>query len=181
MTIPTTDLRYPIGRFAPPSDYTPDGRAGFIADIAALPSALRAVVEPLGIDERQTPYREGGWSVAQVVHHLADSHINAYVRLRLTLTEAAPVIKPYDEKRWAELADATSPDVAVSLGILDGVHARWATLLKTLAADDFGRAFVHPVNGVTPLDRQLALYAWHGKHHLAHITSLAERMGWQKP
>ena len=173
-----TDPRYPIGRFAPPAEVTPAMRGGFIEAIAGLPAAVRAAVQPLGEAERQTPYREGGWTVAQVVHHLADSHINAYVRIRLALTEEAPTIKPYDEARWAELSDAASPDMEASLRILEGVHQRWTALLRTLAPADFARTFVHPKNGLTTVDRQLALYAWHGKHHLAHVTTLAERMGW---
>ena len=173
-----TDARFPIGRFAPPADISPEARVKFIAEIASLPARLRAAVEPLGPAERRTPYRDGGWTVAQVVHHLADSHINAYVRLRLALTEEAPAITAYDEKGWAELIDATSPDVGPSLSLLDGVHQRWTTLLGAMTPEKFGRTFVHPRNGVTPLDRQLALYAWHGRHHVAHITTLAARMGW---
>jgi hypothetical protein len=172
------DPRYPIGRFAPPAEITSEMRAGFIRDIAALPARVRAAVTPLSPSARQTPYRDGGWTAAQVVHHLADSHINAYVRFRLALTEDSPPIKAYDETRWAELADAGSPDVDASLLILDGVHRRWAALLGSLSAADFERTFVHPKNGLTSLDRQLALYAWHGRHHVAHITTLAERMGW---
>jgi uncharacterized damage-inducible protein DinB len=174
----TPDPRYPIGRFSPPADVTPDMRETFIDDIARLPGRLRAAVQPLGETERQTPYREGGWTVAQVVHHLADSHVNAYVRLRLALTEDSPAITAYDENQWAKLADAGASDVEPSLRILEGVHQRWSALLRSLQPADFARTFVHPKNGLTPLDRQLALYAWHGRHHLAHITTLAERMGW---
>ncbi len=173
-----TDLRYPIGRFAPPASGSPESRAGFVQDIASLPAALSAAVQSLTPAQRATPYRDGGWTVAQVVHHLPDSHLNAYVRFRLALTEEAPTITPYDEGRWAELPDATSPDVTHSLALLAALHARWTALLKTLGEEDFARTYVHPKNGVTTLDRQLALYAWHGKHHLAHITHLRERMGW---
>jgi hypothetical protein len=173
-----SDLRYPIGRFVPPASDTPDLRAGFIQDIAALPAALSAAVQPLTIPQRETPYRDGGWTVAQVVHHLPDSHLNAYTRFRLALTEDTPTIKPYDETRWAELPDAMSSDLTHSLALLAALHGRWTVLLETLRDDDFARTYVHPTNGVTTLDRQLALYAWHGKHHLAHITQLRERMGW---
>lgn len=173
-----SDLRYPIGRFTPPAAYSPDVRAMFIQDIASLPAALRAAVQPLTTTQRETPYRDGGWTVAQVVHHLPDSHLNAYVRFRLALTEDAPTIKPYDETRWAELPDARSPDLTHSLALLTALHERWTVLLKALREDDFARTYVHPTNGVATLDRQLALYAWHGKHHVAHITQLGERMGW---
>jgi hypothetical protein len=173
-----SDLRYPIGRFAPPAEYSRDLRAEFINEIAALPAKLSAAVASLNPAQMQTPYREGGWTVAQVAHHLPDSHVNAYVRFRLALTEDAPAITPYHEGLWAELFDATSPDVAPSLALLTGLHHRWTTLLRSLRPGDFSRTFVHPQQGTVPLDRQLALYAWHGRHHVAHITGLRERMGW---
>jgi len=173
-----SDLRYPIGRFAPPAEYSSELRARFIDDIAALPAQLRGAVQSLNSAQMQTPYREGGWTVAQVVHHLPDSHVNAYVRLRLALTEDSPTIKPYNEGFWAELIDATSPDVAASLALIEGLHQRWTVLLRSLRAEDLSRTFIHPQQGAVPLDRQLALYAWHGRHHVAHITALRERMGW---
>ena len=173
-----SDLRYPIGRFAPPAEYSPQLRAGFIEDIAALPSQLRDAVRSLSAAQLQTPYREGGWTIAQVVHHLPDSHMNAYVRLRLALTEDAPTIKPYNEGLWAELIDASSPDVAASLSLLDGLHQRWTVLLRSLKPENFSRTFTHPQQGAVGLDRQLALYSWHGRHHVAHITALRARMGW---
>ena len=173
-----SDLRYPIGRFAPPPAYSSELRIGFIDQIAALPEQLRAAVKSLNASQLQTPYREGGWTVTQVVHHLPDSHVNAYVRFRLAVTEESPTIKPYDEGRWAELADATSPDIAASLNLVEALHQRWTVLLKSLNAEDFSRTFIHPQQGAVLLDRQLALYAWHGRHHVAHITGLRERMGW---
>ncbi len=173
-----TDLRYPIGKFAPPAAYSSELRAQFIDDIAALPGRVRAAVQSLNPAQLQTPYRDGGWTVAQVVHHLPDSHVNAYVRFRLALTEDSPDIKPYKEALWAELIDATSPDLSPSLALLEGLHQRWTTLLRGFRAEDFSKTFVHPQQGIVPLDRQLALYAWHGRHHVAHITSLRERMGW---
>jgi hypothetical protein len=172
------DLRYPIGRFAPPPAYSGELRTGFIDQIAALPAELRAAVHSLTPSQLQTPYREGGWTVTQVVHHLPDSHVNAYVRFRLAVTEDSPTIKPYVEGRWAELADATSPDIAASLALIEGLHTRWTVLLRSLRAEDFAKTFIHPQQGTVPLDRQLALYAWHGRHHVAHITALRERMGW---
>jgi hypothetical protein len=173
-----SDLRYPIGRFMPPSAYSPELRTGFIDAIAALPAELRAAVRGLNAAQVQTPYREGGWTVAQVVHHLPDSHMNAYVRLRLALTEEAPAIKPYNEGLWAELADATAADLTASLNLLEGLHQRWSVLLRSLRVEDFSRTFTHPQQGTVLLDRQLALYAWHGRHHVAHVTALRARMGW---
>jgi hypothetical protein len=173
-----SDLRYPIGRFAPPASYSRELRSEFITEIAALPAALSAAVASLNPAQLQTPYRDGGWTVAQVAHHLPDSHVNAYVRFRLALTEEAPPIKPYNEGLWAELIDATSPDVGPSLSLLAGLHHRWTVLLRSLRPEDFSRTFVHPQQGTVVLDRQLALYAWHGRHHVAHITALRERMGW---
>ncbi len=173
-----TDPRYPIGRFAPPATYSPELRSGFIDQIAAVPGHLRDAVQALTAAQLGTPYREGGWTVAQVVHHLPDSHVNAYVRFKLAVTEEAPAIKVYNEGLWAELPDATSTDIAASLALLGALHQRWTVLLGSLTPGDFDKTFVHPVNGPVTLDRNLALYAWHGRHHVAHITQLRERMNW---
>ena len=167
------DPRYPIGKFSFDGDVSDAARAARIADIEAAPRLLRAAVE--GMSERQldTPYREGGWTVRQVVHHVPDSHLNAYVRFKLALTEDAPTIKPYDEALWAALPDSRETPVAVSLTLLDALHQRWVTLLRAMAPADFSRTFIHPEHGRSmSLDQVLALYAWHGKHHLGHVTSV---------
>jgi hypothetical protein len=173
-----TDPRYPLGRFAPPTEYTPHLRDSLIADIADAPASVRRAVDGLTVPQRLTPYRDGGWTVAQVVHHLADSHMNAYVRVRLAVTEMEPTIKPYDEGLWAKLPDAMDADVEPSLRLIDALHARWAKLARHLSPSDFGRVLIHPERGPMSVDRCLALYAWHGRHHVAHITSLRERMDW---
>jgi len=167
------DPRYPIGKFSFDGDVSDAARAARIADIEAAPRLLRAAAE--GMSERQldTPYREGGWTVRQVVHHVPDSHLNAYVRFKLALTEDAPTIKPYDEALWAALPDSRETPVAVSLTLLDALHQRWVTLLRAMAPADFSRTFIHPEHGRSmSLDQVLALYAWHGKHHLGHVTSV---------
>ena len=172
----TLDLRYPVGRFdfrAGVSDYE---LPRLIDQIADLPSQLRAAVEGLSEEQLETPYREGGWTVRQVVHHLPDSHMNAYVRTRLALTEDEPTIKPYEEARWAELPDARSGPVELSLALLEGLHHRWVLLLRSLDRADFERTFRHPELGTMKLDTVVGLYAWHGRHHLAHITGTVERM-----
>jgi uncharacterized damage-inducible protein DinB len=172
------DLSYPIGKFQAPQRYDDNLRRQFIEDIAEVPAKLRAAVQ--GLSERQldTPYRPGGWTVRQVVHHLPDSHLNAYVRFRLAMTEQKPTIKPYDQQLWAELPDARTAPIEMSLDLLDGLHGRWVLLLKSLQASDFSRTFQHPEMGIMTLDRTLALYAWHGRHHVAHITLLRQRMSW---
>jgi uncharacterized damage-inducible protein DinB len=153
-------------------------RTQWIAEIAETPAKLRAAVAGLNEDQLQTPYREGGWTVRQVVHHVPDSHMNAYVRFKLALTETEPLIKPYKEAAWAELADSRETPIEVSLALLDHLHDRWVRLLRSLREEDFARPFRHPELGVVPLERNLALYAWHGKHHVAHITALRERERW---
>jgi len=173
-----SDLRYPIGPFAAPDRHTPESRAGFIKDVEAAPAGLRAAVAGLTDEQLRHPYRDGGWSVAQVVHHVVDSHINCYVRFKLAATEDNPPVKAYDEKRWAELPDATTTDLRMSLDILTALHARWTQFLHALPPEGFARTFQHSVLGPVPLDRALALYAWHGKHHIAHITALRRRQGW---
>jgi len=174
----SADLRYPVGRFKSPAEITPAHRAEWLNDLEELPGKLSAAVA--GLDDRQldTPYRPGGWTVRQVVHHYVDSHANSYVRFRLALTEDNPTIKPYDEQRWAELPDAKSAPVGVSLTLLSALHQRWAFLLRTLDDQAFARTFVHPENGEMRLDQTLGLYAWHCHHHVAHITNLRARNGW---
>jgi uncharacterized damage-inducible protein DinB len=149
-----------------------------VDQIAALPAELRSAVTTLDDTQLGTPYREGGWTVRQVVHHVPDSHVNAYTRFKLALTEDVPTIKTYEEAQWAELPEARSAPIGVSLALLDALHQRWVLLLRVLAPAQFARAFRHPDLGVMTLDQQIALYAWHGRHHLAHITSLRTRMGW---
>ena len=172
------DFSYPIGRFSFPGSSTPAQRRQWIDEIAEAPARLRAAVAGLSPEQLDTPYRPAGWTVRHVVHHLPDSHINSYVRFKLALTEEEPTIKPYDEALWAELADTRATPVEVSLTLLDSLHGRWVPLLRSLSETDFARQFRHPELGIVRLDRNLALYAWHGRHHVAHITSLRERMGW---
>ncbi len=172
-----SDPRYPIGKYTYAGS-TPELRREWITQIAAAPGELRAAVRGLTPAQLDTAYREGGWTVRQVVHHVADSHMNAYCRFRLALTETTPRIFVYDEKLWAGLADAASAPVELSLDLLDALHRRLSLLLASLAPADFERQLEHPVNGRMPLDRMLGLYAWHGRHHSAHITTLRRRQGW---
>ncbi len=172
------DPRYPIGRFHYAGPLTAPERAEAIGQIAGAPAVLRAAVTGLSDDQLDTPYREGGWTVRQVVHHVADSHLNSYVRFRLALTEDDPLIKPYDERKWAELSDASRGPVEVSLALLEALHTRWSSLLGSLGETAWMRTFRHPEMGAVTLDRAAALYAWHGRHHTAHITALRQRMGW---
>ncbi|MFB5674588.1 YfiT family bacillithiol transferase [Paenibacillus terreus] len=170
--------RYPIGEFEAPDRFTDELLQSWIKDIAELPAKLRAAVEGLDEEQLNTPYRDGGWTVRQVVHHVADSHINSYVRFKLALTEDGPTIRPYDEGRWAELPDARQLPVEVSLSLLDSLHERWTTLLHSFGPEQFNRSFIHPESGEASLETAVGLYSWHGRHHTAHITSLAKRMGW---
>jgi uncharacterized damage-inducible protein DinB len=172
------DLRYPIGRFEYKGENTEEQRRELIGRIEQTPARLRAAVAGLKADHMETPYRPGGWTVRQLVHHVADSHMNSFMRFRLALTEDNPAIKGYDQDRWAQLADSRTQPVEVSLDLLDALHRRWAGLLRSMGPDEFARTFVHSELGPVTLDRTLALYAWHGDHHTAHITSLRERMGW---
>lgn len=166
-------LRFPIGRFAPQDAYTFSELQSLIDRIEALPAQLRKVAGALTQQELDTPYREGGWTLRQVIHHLADSHMNAYVRLKWSLTESTPTIKAYDEKGWAETAE-TSGDPEVSLQMIDALHARWVKLLRALSAADFERGYIHPDNGkFVSLGHQVALYEWHGAHHIAHLRLVA--------
>lgn len=161
-----------------PAQVTAAARAEAIREIAATPEKLRAAVKELNDTQLDTPYREGGWTVRQLVHHVADSHINATIRLRFALTETDPTIKPYDEQVWAKLEDAEHAPVEVSLRLIDPLHERWVRLLKSLKAEDFGRKFVHPEHGPRTVDWLVFLYAWHGRHHTAHVTELRKAKGW---
>jgi uncharacterized damage-inducible protein DinB len=172
------DLRYPIGPLVAPTILSPALRVDLIAQIAAAPTLLRAAVEGLSKTQLDTPYRDGGWTVAQVVHHLPDSHLNAYARCKLAVTEDNPTVKPYLEARWAELADATGTDLEASLRLLDALHRRWTQFLCSLTEEQWKRTLRHPDMGTMTVERILALYAWHGRHHVAHITTLRQRMGW---
>src|ERR1051326_7861631 len=169
-----TDPRYPIGRFVPDPNPTPELRARHIEAIAGLPSRMRRAVANLSEQQLNTPYREGGWTVRQVVHHVPDSHLNAYIRFKLAATENNPTIKPYDETAWAGLKDSELTPVEVSLTLLESLHTRWAVLLRSMKAEDFRRSFVHPESGPHEVDWLLSLYSWHGNHHVAHIPSLRD-------
>ena len=172
------DLRFPVGKFVPPTQSSPEDRRRFIDEIAAAPARLRAAVAGLSPEQLDTPYRPEGWTVRQVVHHVPDSHLNAFIRFKLALTEDDPTIKPYMEDRWALLEDARSTPIEVSLVLLEALHTRWLVLLRAMTPDDFARPLQHPETGRQTLDRMLALYAWHGRHHVAHVTTLRERKGW---
>jgi len=175
----TVDLSYPVGRFQKETNLTAERRQALIDAIARLPLDMRAAVNGLSDQQLDTPYRPGGWTVRQVIHHVPDSHLNAYIRFKLALTESEPTIKPYDEKQWAELADVKLTPIEVSLSLLENLHARWTLLLRALSSAAFSKTFRHPEIGLLTLDTQLGLYEWHGRHHLAHITSLRARMGWR--
>lgn len=172
-----TDLRYPIGPFEYEGEITVSVTTAWIKEIEKLPGLLREAVKELNNEQLDTPYRPGGWSLRQVIHHVADSHMNAYVRFKLALTEDKPVIKPYEEAKWAELPDYALP-VGPSLLLIETLHQRWVTVLRELTPADLEKTFIHPESGVVSLGRNIGIYAWHGKHHLAHITSLCSRMGW---
>jgi DinB superfamily len=172
-----TDLRYPIGEFTMPAAVTPALRTEAITAIAELPARMRDAVRGLSDAQLDTPYRPGGWTVRQVVHHVPDSHINAFVRLKLALTEDNPTVKPYDEKKFADLLDQRLP-IEPSLSLLDGLHARWVTVLRALAPPQFGRPLYHPEIGAITVDYLVQSYGWHSRHHVAHITRLREREGW---
>ncbi len=172
------DPRYPIGNFAMPAQVSPARRQQAIEEIAATPSKIRAAAKGLSDSQLDTPYREGGWTVRQVVHHVPDSHLNAYVRLKLALTEDKPTIRPYDEAAWAELADSKSTPIEVSLALLSSVHDRWDRIWRSLSTEQFSRPLIHPESGERNVDWLLFLYEWHGKHHAAHITELRKQKGW---
>ena len=175
-----TDLRYPIGKFTYEGPPSPKQREVLLHHIEQAPGRLRTAIEGLSPQQLDTPYRPEGWTVRQVVHHVPDSHLNAYLRFKLALTEEEPTIKPYAEDRWARLADTASTPIETSLTLLDSLHDRWVRLLRSLEPDDWKRAFRHPELGLVTLEKNLALYSWHGRHHVAHITSLRERNGWDR-
>lgn len=174
----TLDLRFPTGKFQRPPSLDDAGRARAIDVIANTPARLREAVRGLSESQLDTEYRPGGWTVRQVAHHVPDSHLNAFIRFKLALTEDVPTIKPYDETLWAELADVKTVPVETSLKLLEAVHERWVAVLRAMTPADFARELIHPETGRQRLDQMLALYAWHGPHHVAHITSLRERQGW---
>ena len=175
----TDDPRYPVGRFDPPTTFDLRSTRAAIATLRDLPDRLTAAVSGLDEDQLDTPYREGGWTVRQVVHHLADSHLNAYLRTRLALTEEVPTVRPYDEKGWAELPDAKSLPVTASLQLLEGLHARWVALLGAVAEADWQRTMIHPeFEEPIALWWLVAMYDWHCSHHLAHVTRLRAREEW---
>ncbi len=172
-----TDPRYPIGKFSYSGPLTADQKKQCLDNIEQTPTRLREAVRGLTDTQLDTPYRDGGWTVRQVAHHVPDSHMNAYIRFKLALTEDDPTIKPYMEDRWAELPDSRQP-IENSLAILDSLHRRWTTLLRSLSNTDWKRTFRHPELGPMTLEKTLALYSWHGRHHVAHVTSLREKMKW---
>ena len=173
-----SDERYPVGKFQRREKLTPAERRTLIDQIVAAPTRIREAVAGLNEQQLATPYRDGGWTVRQVVHHVPDSHLNAYIRFKLALTEEIPTIRPYDQAQWAELADARESPVETSLQLLESLHDRWVRLLRSMSDADFSRRLMHPENGEMTLDSVLGLYGWHGRHHTAHITSLRERKGW---
>ena len=172
------DLRYPVGKFSYTGPASDEQIRMWISQIAETPAQLRDAVRGFSAEQLDTPYRPEGWTVRQVIHHVPDSHMNSYVRFRLALTEEEPTIKPYHEDRWARLSDAQSAPVELSLDLLDSLHQRWTLLLNSLGKKELARAFRHPEMGLVTLEKNIALYAWHGRHHVAHITSLTSRMGW---
>ena len=171
------DLRYPIGRLSAQAGGTAATRSAHIEALRLLPGQVRAAVSGLSDAQLNTPYREGGWTVRQTVHHLADSHANSFIRFKLALTEDWPTIKPYDEAAWARIADSETP-IEGSLMFIAALHERWVALLESMTEQDFQKGFVHPVNGRQNLERALAIYEWHGRHHTAHITGLRTRNDW---
>jgi uncharacterized damage-inducible protein DinB len=176
-TAAENDLRFPIGKFDAPVEITPEMRRRFVETIRDLPQKLAQSIENLTDEQLDTPYRPEGWTVRQTVHHVADSHLNSYCRFKLALTEDVPTIRPYWEDRWAELADSRLP-IDVSTKIIEGVHARWTYLLEAMPDEDFQRKLIHPESGEWTLERMLALYDWHSRHHTAHITNLRARNNW---
>ena len=173
-----SDPRFPIGKFTYSGPPTEQEREKLIQDIENAPALLRDAVKGLSTEQLNTPYRDGGWTVRQLVHHVPESHMNAYVRFKLALTEDQPTIKPYMEDRWAETADVAAAAPEVSLALLDVLHQRWSQVLRSMKPEDWKRSFNHPDLGIVSLERNLGLYAWHGRHHVAHVTELKKKMGW---
>jgi hypothetical protein len=172
------DPRYPIGKFSFDGTLTDKQKAQFLDDIEQIPAWMEEAVRGLSEKQLDTPYRDGGWTVRQLVHHMPDSHVNSYVRFKLALTEDQPTIRPYMEDRWAELPEAKSAPIGMSQAFLRSLHSRWILMLRALQPADWKRTFHHPDNGLMNLEKSLALYAWHGRHHVAHITRLREKLGW---
>jgi uncharacterized damage-inducible protein DinB len=173
-----SDPRFPIGKFSYSGTLSPEDKTKFLDDIEQTPTRIRAAVAGLSDTQLDTPYRDGGWTVRQVVHHVPDSHMNSYVRFKLAMTESEPTIKTYAEDLWAELPEAKSAPIEVSLALLENLHERWMLFLRNLKPEDWKRTFRHPDMGPMNLEKALALYSWHGRHHEAHITSLREQKGW---
>lgn len=172
-------LRYPIGRFQKPETITPEDINLWTGQLETLPLRFRNVAEHLSKEQLDTPYRPGGWTLRQVIHHVPDSHVNSYIRFKWTLTEDKPTIKAYDEERWARLPDYTSVPVETSLDFLEVLHERWVLLLKSLSPADLTKTFIHPEHGrEVPLDVNIALYAWHGEHHLGHLAQTVRLNEW---
>ncbi len=172
------DPRYPIGKFSFEGPLTAEQKKQCLNDIEQTPARLRTAVRGLSDEQLNTPYRDGGWTVRQLAHHVPDSHMNAYIRFKLALTEDEPTIRPYMEDRWAELPESKQAPIDVSLALLDSLHERWALVLRNISDAGWKRTFRHPEMGLLSLEKTLALYAWHGRHHVAHVTSLREKMGW---
>lgn len=172
------DLRYPVGPFASPAPFTAAHRAAALTVLAEAPARLRLAVAGLNDEQLDTRYRPDGWTVRQVVHHVADSHINAYLRTKFALSDELPTIKPYPEAIWAEMMDSRTAPVGVSLQLLDALHERWLMILRTIEGDQWHRRLLHPERGEMTLDDVLAMYEWHSRHHVAHVTALRSRMGW---
>lgn len=172
------DIQYPIGRFSPRPSLSPEDRRALIRELAELPAMLRRAVAGLSPEQLDTPYRDGGWSPRQIVHHIADSHMNTMIRFKLALTEQEPAVKPFDQDAWASTPDVAEVDPSVSMSILEGVHARLVALLSSLKGEDFSRCFHHPERGRLSLDYNLQLYAWHGRHHATQIAALRQRRSW---
>ena len=172
------DPRYPIGRFKRPEQVTAHDRMAAIAVLSEMPDKLKDALDGLDQEQLDTPYREGGWTVRQLVHHIADSHMNAFARMRLALTEDSPAIFAYNENAWANLFDSTSAPVVLSVTLLENLHARWVMMLQSLTEEQWKRAYRHPEGGLSPMEMTVLLYAWHSRHHVAHITRLRESRGW---
>jgi len=170
-----SDRQYPIGKFSWPAAIGVADRTGYIDRISTAPARLRHAAEGLSTEQLDTPYREGGWTARQVIHHVPESHMNAYVRFKMALTEDRPVIKPYDEAAWAMLADVAVTPIATSLTLLEALHARWVITMRGIAEADWKRQFVHPALGPMTIESQIALYAWHGDHHVAHVLSVGSK------